>query len=166
MIYTKVMSYKLIVLAPSCGGKSSLMRYLRENTHLEIAETDEEVMKANNDVWPDDDLKNKVLVPQTTREIITKGRVVYFASYVPTGLLKEAVEMGFMITVLQLSLDELLRRNTKRMNEEGYDDVSQWLKGQLSNFKQLADDGMVNHKINGNRPIENVAAEILELVKV
>ena len=46
------MSYKIIILAPSCGGKSSLMRYLREHTDLHIVETDEEVMKANNDVWP------------------------------------------------------------------------------------------------------------------
>ena len=44
------MNYKIIVLAPSCGAKSSLMRYLREHTDLQIAETDEEVMKANNDV--------------------------------------------------------------------------------------------------------------------
>jgi hypothetical protein len=33
------------------------MRYLREHTDLYIAETDEEVMKANNDVWPDNEIK-------------------------------------------------------------------------------------------------------------
>lgn len=82
-------TYKLIILAPSCGGKSSLMRYLREHTDLHIAETDEEVMKANNDVWPDDELKNKVLVPRTTNEIISRENVVYFASYIPTELIQK-----------------------------------------------------------------------------
>ncbi len=81
------MTYKIIVLAPSCGGKSSLMRYLREHTDLQIAETDEEVMKANNDVWPDNDFKNQVLVPQTTKEIISRKNVIYFASYIPNDLL-------------------------------------------------------------------------------
>ena len=69
------MNYKLIILAPSCGGKSSLMRYLREHTGLHIAETDEEVMKANDGVWPDDELKNKVLVPKTTALIRINGIV-------------------------------------------------------------------------------------------
>jgi len=37
-----------MILAPSAGGKSKLMRYLREHSDLQVAETDEEVTKANN----------------------------------------------------------------------------------------------------------------------
>jgi guanylate kinase len=33
---------KIIILAPSAGGKSTLMRYLREHTKLNVREMDEE----------------------------------------------------------------------------------------------------------------------------
>ncbi len=141
------MNYKLIILAPSCGGKSSLMRYLREHTDLHIAETDEEVMKANNDVWPDDELKNKVLVPKTTNEIITRENVIYFASYIPTELLQKAKKKGFKIIVLETPLEVLNKRNTNRMklfNESwwteiyknsGRDQLSQMFVSWMSNIE-------------------------------
>ena len=153
------MNYKLIILAPSCGGKSSLMRYLREHTGLHIAETDEEVMKANDGVWPDNELKNKVLVPKTTNEIITRENVIYFASYIPTELLQKAKEKGFKIITLGIPLEVLEKRNEKRMKAEGYDDVSQWFKGQLDNYQSLAENHIVDQVVNGNQTVEKVADE-------
>ena len=159
------MNYKIIVLAPSCGGKSSLMRYLREHTDLNIAETDEEVMKANNNVWPENDLKNKVLVPQTTNEIISRENVIYFASYVPEDLLLKAAQKGFKIVILQVPLKVLNERNEKRMAEEKYDDVSPWFRGQLDNFKVLKSKGIANYSINGNQAIEKVAKDLKTFVE-
>jgi guanylate kinase len=159
------MNYKIIVLSPSCGGKSSLMRYLREHTDLHIAETDEEVMKANNDVWPDNDLKNKVLVPQTTNEIISRENVIYFASYVPEDLLLKAKQKGFEIVILEVPLKVLNERNEKRMAEEKYDDVSPWFSGQLDNFKELKSKGITDYFINGNQDIEKVAKDLKTFVE-
>jgi shikimate kinase len=159
------MNYKLIILSPSCGGKSSLMRYLREHTDLHIAETDEEVMKANNGVWPDDELKNKVLVPNTTNEIITRENVIYFASYIPTELLQKAKKKGFKIIVLETPLEVLNKRNTNRMKVEGYDDVSQWFKGQLDNYQSLAENHIVDQEVNGNQTVEKVAVEVKNLTQ-
>ena len=159
------MSYKLIILAPSCGGKSSLMRYFREKTDLHIAETDEEVMKANGNVWPDDELKNKILVPKTTREIITRENVIYFASYIPSDLLIEAKTGGFKVAVLEVPIEVLRKRNIKRMEVEGYDDVSPWFEAQLNDFRNLAKDGIVDFSIDANQEIEKVAQEIQTSVK-
>jgi len=159
------MNYKIIVLAPSCGGKSSLMRYLREHTDLHIAETDEEVMKANNNVWPNNDLKNKVLVPQTTNEIISRESVIYFASYIPDDLLIKAKQKGFKIVILEVPLNILSERNEKRMADEKYDDVSPWFNGQLDNFKELKSKGITNYSINGNQDIEKVADDLRDFIK-
>ena len=159
------MNYKIIILAPSCGGKSSLMRYLREHTDLHIAETDEEVMKANDGVWPDDELKNKVLVPKTTNEIITRENVIYFASYIPTELLQKAKEKDFRIIVLETPLEVLNKRNTNRIKIEGYDDVSQWFKGQLDNYQSLAENHIVDQVVNGNQAVEKVADEVKNLTQ-
>ena len=159
------MNYKIIVLAPSCGGKSSLMRYLREHTGLHIAETDEEVMKANNDVWPDNDHKNKILVPQTTNEIITRENVIYFASYIPEDLLLKAKQKGFKIVILEVPIKVLNERNEKRMAEEKYDDVSPWFRGQLDNFKVLKSKGIAKYSINGNQVIEKIAKDLKTFVE-
>lgn len=122
-------------------------------------------MKANNDVWPDDELKNKVLVPKTTNEIINREKVIYFASYIPTELLQKAKEKGFKIFVIEIPLEVLEKRNEKRMKEEGYDDVSQWFKGQLDNYKSLAENHIVDKTINGNQDVEKVVAEVKGLIE-
>jgi predicted ABC-type ATPase len=160
------MSYKIIVLAPSAGGKSTLMRYLRKYTDLHISETDEEVLKANSNIWPtDNNYKNQVLVPQTTEEIIKKEDIIFFASYIPTELIRKAKENGFRIIVINLTLEQLAERNKKRMNEENYDDATPWFKGQLDDYQRLSEEDLIDEKINGNQPVLQIAEEIIKLTK-
>ncbi len=142
-----------------------MMRYLREKTDLQIAETDEEVMKANNDVWPDDELKNTVLVPKTTSEILNRSSVIYFASYIPTDLLKKAKEKGFKVVAIRVPVEELKKRNDRRMKAEGYNDVSQWFEGQLDNFSDLSRKNMISQTIDGDRKAEEIAKDIIKLAK-
>lgn len=142
-----------------------MMRYLRENTDLQIAETDEEVMKANNNVWPDDELKNTVLVPKTTSEILNRSNVVYFASYIQTDLVEEAKEKGFKVVVISVPIVVLKKRNVRRMKVEGYNDVSQWFQGQLENFSDLARKSLIDQSIDGDRKTEEIAKDIIKLAK-
>jgi predicted ABC-type ATPase len=159
------MSYKIIVLAPSAGGKSTLMRYLRDCSNLEIAETDEEVMKANGDVWPDDGLKNTVLIPQTTKQVIKRESIVYLASYIPEELIKTARDEGFIIVLLDLMLDTLKERNQQRMSTESYADATPWLQMQLNDFARLLKSGLIDVVIDGNQPVEVLAKDIVRLAK-
>lgn len=142
------------------------MRYLREHTKLNIVETDEEVMKANSNVWPDDKLKNEVLVPQTTKEIITRDSIVYFASYIPDDLIAEARQNGFKIIVLNFSLKTLDERNKKRMQVENYEDVSPWFKMQLDNYKKLKDLNYIDVVIDGNQSVETISEVLISLTKL
>lgn len=142
-----------------------MMRYLRDNTDLQIAETDEEVMKANNDVWPDDEYKNSVLVPKTTSEILNRPSVVYFASYIPTGLLEKAKAKGFKVAVITVPVEELKKRNDRRMKIEGYADVSQWFKGQLDNFSDLSKLNLIDQSIDGDRKTEEIARDVINFAK-
>jgi adenylate kinase family enzyme len=159
------MAYKLIILAPSCGGKSTLMRYLREHTKLHIAETDEEVMKANNNVWPDDELKNKVLVPQTTRVIISLDSIVYFASYVPDELLIEARARGFKVILLEINMESLIARNKNRMSIENYQDATPWLKMQLDTFERLKKAKLIDEVIDGMQTVEEITKQLVALAE-
>ncbi|HUC95955.1 MAG TPA: hypothetical protein VMR76_03295 [Candidatus Saccharimonadia bacterium] len=159
------MSYKIIVLAPSTGGKSTLMRYLREHTNLNIVETDEEVMKANNNVWPDDSLKNEVLIPNTTKQIINLSNAIYLASYIPTALLQEAKSKGFTIVLLEVSLETLLARNKNRMKVENYDDATPWLQMQLDGFDKLKSTSLIDVTIDGEASVETLAKKITKLAE-
>lgn len=154
-----------MILAPSAGGKSTLMRYLREHSDLEVAETDEEVVKANNGVWPEDDYKNNVLIPRTTNDIISRDSVVYLMKDIPQNLLQEARDNGFKIIVLKLTLEQLNQRNAKRMKEENYDDASQWFKGQLNYLDSLDKAKLIDGYIDGNLPTAQIAEKVLSLIK-
>ncbi len=157
------MSYKLIILAPSAGGKSTLTRYLREKTKFHIAETDEEVMKANGGDWPDDELKNKVLVPQTTREVISRNSVIYFASYIPEELIIGARKAGFKIVLLDIGIDALVDRNKKRMSVENYQDVSPFFKMQLNAFSGFAGRKLIDITLDGEKSVSDIAEAICRL---
>ena len=159
------MAYRLIILAPSAGGKSTLMRYLREHTKLHIAETDEEVMKANNNVWPDDELKNKVLVPQTTRVIISLDSIVYFASYIPDELLIEARARGFKVILIEINMESLIARNKNRMSIENYQDATPWLKMQLDTFERLKKAKLIDEVIDGMQTVEEITKQLVALAE-
>lgn len=160
------MSYKILILSASCGGKSTLTRYLRANTKLNIAETDEEVMNANNGIWPDDELKNKVLVPLTTKKIIdSKESVIYFASYVPYVLIIKARQAGFVIIILEVDLASLEARNNERMKIEGYASASPWFKMQLDTYRDLKKLGLIDLIIDGSKPTKQIANSIKRLTQ-
>ena len=157
------MSYRIIVLAPSAGGKSTLMRYMRKNIRLNVAEMDEEIMKANNNVWPENhNHKNQVLIPRITKEIIQRKDIIYISSYAPVELIVEAKQVGFTVILLNLSVNELKKRNSGRMSEEKYGDVSDWFEMQAKGFKQLQAKGLVDQVIDGSKSTEEIAAQITE----
>lgn len=158
------MTNKLIILAPSAGGKSTLLRYLRENTDLPVFEMDEEVMTANGNRWPDDnDYKDKVLVPKIVKGILDKPEAVYLASYVPEELLKKAQTNGFQIALINVSLDELIQRNKKRMEVENYADSTPWLQLQLDTFNKLDENGLIDSQIDGHQNTASIANDIIAL---
>jgi hypothetical protein len=160
------MLYKLLLLAPSAGGKSTLMRYLRTHTDLNIAETDELLTEANMGTYPTGKIKNHKLISETTMEVITGPSVVYLAQYIPEELLKLSRTKGFRTVLLGISLDELKKRNTQRMEIEHYPDASQWFQGQLDYFVSLCQKGLIDEVIDGTLPVKVLAEKIYALAKL
>jgi dephospho-CoA kinase len=159
------MNYKIMLLAPSAGGKSTLMRYLREHSELNIVETDEEVTKANDGKWPSDDYKNEVLIPLTFKSILIQKQVLFLMKDLPIGLLREARSAGFYIVALILTYEQLMERNSKRMEEESYDDGSAWFKAQIEQIESYVKDQLVDEIIDGTLPIAQIAEKIIELAQ-
>lgn len=158
------MDYKLIVLAPSCGGKSSLMRYLRKNTDIHVVENDEEVMKANNNDWPSTD-KYHSFVDKTFNEVISRNKIVYLMKDLSPELLRKARDKGFKAIILKLTIEQLNERNTKRMKEEGYEDASMWFEGQLKQLDELSKEKLIDGYIDGNLATEQIADRVIKLAE-
>ena len=158
---------KLILLAPSAGGKSTLMRYMRENTDFNLREMDEEVLKENDNKWPDDnDYKDRVLVPRIVKKIIGEDDVLYLASYVPEELLVKARNSGFRVLLIDISKEELDRRNKERTDDEHYADASPWLQLQLDTFDKLKNKGLVDETIDGHSSTKEIASAISNYITV
>lgn len=159
------MSYKIIVLSPAAGGKSTLARYLRFHSDLQIAEIDEEILKANDNVWPNREHKEKVILPKIAREILFKDSIVYFTYWMSVSDLVEARKKSFKVVQIDVNIQELHRRNVKRMAEEGYDDISHWFEVQLKNYEELRKQGLIDQVIDGHQPTQQIARHIIELTK-
>lgn len=158
---------KIIVLAPSAGGKSTLMKYLREHTDFNVREMDEEVIRENDGKWPNDNnYKDQVLVPKIVSGILSENNVLYLASYVPEHLIIKARNTGFKIVLLNVGIEELNRRNKERMGIERYADASPWLQLQLDTFTKLKDKGLVDKVIDGNASIRDIATAVSNYVAI
>lgn len=156
-------NYKLLVLAPSTGGKTTLVRHMRSlYPNVPVYEIDEEILRENNNMWPDDShYKDKVLIPRLTERMINLNEAVFFTSYAPDRILIESKKKGFIIIALELTLEELRKRNTARMKMEGYDDSSSWLKLQRDTNIRLIREGIVDYTVNGHRSTAYIADKIL-----
>ena len=152
---------KIILLAASAGGKSTLMKYMREHTNLNVMEMDEEIIKINHGTWPNDNnYKDQILVPKIVENILDKDEVIYLASYVPDYLIEKARLNNFKVLLLEVSIDELIRRNKHRMKIERYEDASHWFRSQINTFNKLKEKELVDGVINGNSSTEDIAIEI------
>jgi predicted ABC-type ATPase len=160
------MAYKIIVVAPAAGGKSSLVNFLRAHTDLTVREIDEEILRANDYSWPEDrDYKETVIVPNISQRIIDMDSVVYFTYRMPIDFIRKARDRGFEVIMLNVGIAELERRNLKRMAEEGYDDISHWFDVQLRNYADLNRQGLIDRVLDGQRPTPEIAQDIIKMAE-
>lgn len=154
---------KLLVIGPQLSGKTTLVRHLRKHTNLTVSEIDEEILSANDGVWPDDNIyKDEVLVPEIYKRIAEQEDIVFFANYfAPLSQVQIFRDAGFTVVLLELPYEEMLRRNKQRVEQEGYEDATQWLMGQLENHKDILEAGLVDKTLDATLPTAKIA-QLLE----
>lgn len=120
--------------------------------------------EANNGKFPTDNyLKNTVLAPKVVAEILSKEEIIFFTNtdYFSLKDLERAKEKGFKIAILDITKEELIKRNITRVNNEGYQDQSQWLDGMLRYQQQLKNDCLVDKTIDATIPPQQLVSELL-----
>lgn len=159
---------KAIVVGTSLSGKTTLIKYLRKNTKLNVREIDEELTQLNGGHWPkDDNYKNTVLVPQIKENILSNDDILFFtnAHYFTSSDLVAAHQKGFKVVQLFVDKEELEKRNKNRMKNEGYEDHSQWFDSMLQYQKEIKNKGLVDKVIETNKLVEMIAQELITFLE-
>ncbi len=157
---------KVVVIGTSLSGKTTIIKYLRIHTKLNIREIDEEIHDRNNGKWPHNDkYRFEVLGQKIIEEILNKDDAIFFTNteYFTQSNLEEAHKKGFIIIQLWVELAVLKIRNKNRMKYEGYNDFSQWLTGMLRYQKKMKAAGHIDFVLDANRPTEIIAKELMNL---
>ena len=78
--------YKIIILGSQCAGKSTLIKYLEENTDYVCIDHDEEIKKRNRGTYPKDHVYvSDVLLPKIEQYVLNLPRIIYTASFFGLG---------------------------------------------------------------------------------
>jgi len=160
---------KAIVIGTSLSGKSTIIKKLRLMVKDHISEIDEELTLLNGGKFPSDDrYKNEVLTPKVISKVLNYGEIIFFTNvqYFKSNDLVAARKKGFKIIQLEVGKSELLRRNKKRVKEEGYEDASGWLDDMLAYQLSIKNNGLVDKIIRSDQETEDVAREIVEFLSL
>lgn len=159
---------KAIIIGTSLSGKTTLVNHIHSKSNLPLLEMDEELTRANNGKYPDDvKYKNEVLAPQIINDILNREEIVFFTNtdYFTDEALKIAKGKGFKIIQLEVSLNELKKRNKVRVQKESRDDWSRWFEGMLKYQKDIKGKGLVDKIIDMNRPIKDAVMDLLTFLE-
>ena len=159
-----VVASKVVVLGACCSGKSSLCEQLRID-HRSVIECDEAVMLAAGGAWPASAEENHRLVIEVARAAIAMTDVIFLTSWIPTEMLGLAHGSGFTVALLSVPMPELERRNSQRLAEGGYSDMSHWFESQLDNYADLRAIGLIDVVLEGTLTTAALAKRVAELAQ-
>ena len=152
------------MLGAACAGKTTLTRHLRATCRVHAIDTNDEILRLNDGVWPSIDRKNQVLLPMVLEAVMAMDQVVLFNSYMPARRMTQLRATGFQTVLLAVSEAELRRRHAVRFAEEGWTNV-EWFAWNQGHINELRDDGLFDCVVSGEQDVAAVASEILELAQ-
>ena len=147
----------------ACAGKTTVARYLRECSDLNVVDMDDAIGRLNGGVWPDIPTKNNVVLPKVLAEVRAMSDVVLFGS-LNVEQTQKLRQDGFYTVLLDVSENELRRRHAVRLAEEGWTNA-QWFEHEQSVMRELRHNDVFDHVLSGEQSVASVAEEILSLAE-
>jgi hypothetical protein len=154
---------KKLVVASTCGGKSTLTVYIREHWPLQpVYDLDEVVLAVNGGEWPRWRIyKDVVLVPIALRKTRGVKDGVVFACpmrNLGTSAFKSA---GFEVILIDVSEEVLHERNKERMVATGRGSAATSLPSQVRSIRALTQNCIPDRVLDGDRTVAEIAGDIM-----
>ena len=155
---------KSIVIGSSLSGKTTLVRYLRSHTKMNVKEMDEMLTELNDGNFPQNLKHKEALASKVIQNVLNQENIIFFTNtdYFSQEDLRLAKTLGFKIIQLNISLRKLKIRNTQRIENEKYDDMTPYLTGMLNYQKEISKSGLIDKVIIADQPAELLAKSLLD----
>lgn len=109
---------KVLLLGITGSGKSTVSIPVAKALGLEVLESDQEIIRLNDGLWPKDrELITRYMLA-AHEEALKRDNVLYVTSWLSKERIKQFHQAGFKIIELHASMEELLRRKMKRDNPD------------------------------------------------
>jgi shikimate kinase len=154
---------KLFVVGAPASGKTRVASSLRAAVPaLDVWDTDDEILRLNNNVWPSIEDKNREFLPRIVDAAAKQEQVILLNSYMPVELALKLRQFGCSIVLLEVSVAELRRRHKERAVEEGWSN-EEWFEWHESAINELRDRGLIDYVVSGEQAADEIARRLLEL---
>lgn len=155
---------KILIIGTQLAGKTTLVKYMKAHTDAVVTEIDKEILIRNSNSWP----KNKeyidnVLIPEIIKQILQQERIIVFASYLSKDYIHLLKQENFKIVILEISREEIIKRNKDRVLAINRDNASHWIVGEIELQEELEKEGIVDDYIDAEQPTKIIADTILRL---
>lgn len=154
---------RTFVLGASGSGKTTLCRLLRSRGSTTVMDMDDEIVRVNGGTWPESiEAKARLIEPVVLDLVCSLDDILLLYSHMPVKRMERLRREGFRTALLDVDRDELTRRLASRAVEEGWDN-SQWLDWNLEEIRALAEAGMFDLVVSGDRAPSDVADDLLRM---
>jgi len=129
---------------------------------------DEELKKLNHGIFPKEYQHKMQLAQVVMQSVIKKPSVCFFTNtnYFSKEMLQEARRERFRIIQLVAPRDIMESRNQRRVQYEGYDDLSRHFNSMVSYQKEIVQNDLVDRVINTSQSKSSVVNEFLTCVQL
>ena len=142
---------KTIIIGASLSGKTTLVEYFRSQK-IDCIDIDNQLSLSDNEK------KYSEVIPKIITDIFAKNEILFFThtDYLTLDDLRQARSLGFTIFQLELTLPELIKRNTLSGSEE----LTPWLEDMIDYQNELKKIGLIDKSLDATLPVEKLAKEI------
>ncbi len=129
---------KVVLLGITGSGKSTTARSIAGPLNLNIIEADNEVIRLNNDFWPDDEETIDKYFQATSEKVLLMDDVLYVISWLSKERIRQFIQNGFKVIELHAPVEELLKRKIQRDNPT--EDAINRFKENYGGYYEVVDD--------------------------
>jgi adenylate kinase family enzyme len=153
---------KVLLLGLTGSGKSTVSKNIAKKYNLTVVEADDEVIRHNNGIWPEDEALIDKYFDQTSLRMLQEDNVLYVISWMDKVDILKFLDNGFKIIELHAQLEELIKRKINRDNPS--EDQINRFKNNYQGYIDVVTDTDVQKALNVTINTTNLTSNEVESI--